>query len=79
VRRLIGALGKVAAGRTTILITHNMGLAAIADDVVSLDAGRGTTLMATPQASPVRDRATGRHARTFPAGRPSGPAVQTFP
>ncbi|HYZ56622.1 MAG TPA: ABC transporter transmembrane domain-containing protein [Streptosporangiaceae bacterium] len=79
VRRLIGTLGKVAAGRTTILITHNLGLAAIADDVVSLDAGRGTTLMATPQASPVRDRAAGRHARTFPAGWPSGPAVQAFP
>jgi ATP-binding cassette subfamily B protein len=58
VRRLIGTLGKVAAGRTTILITHNLGLAAIADDVISLDAGRGTIMMATPQAFPGGDRAT---------------------
>jgi ATP-binding cassette subfamily B protein len=37
VRRLIGALAKVTAGRTTILITHDLSLAAIADDVVSVD------------------------------------------
>jgi ATP-binding cassette subfamily B protein len=68
VRRLIGALGKVAAGRTTILITHNLGLAAIADDVVSLDAGRGAILMATPLVSPGRDRQEhGRHRGPGPA------------
>jgi ATP-binding cassette, subfamily B, bacterial len=68
VRRLIGTLGKVAAGRTTILITHNLGLAAIADDVVSLDAGRGTILMATPPVSPGQDRQEhGRHRSPGPA------------
>jgi ATP-binding cassette, subfamily B, bacterial len=68
VRRLIGTLGKVAAGRTTILITHNLGLAAIADDVVSLDAGRGTILMATPPVSPGQDRqGHGRHRSPGPA------------
>ena len=36
-RRLLGALGGAITGRTTIVITHDSDLAAIADDVVSLD------------------------------------------
>jgi ATP-binding cassette subfamily B protein len=35
-RRLFGLLGKAMAGRTTILITHDLALAAIADDVLAI-------------------------------------------
>jgi len=40
-RRLLGSLGQATADRTTILITHDLNLALVADDVMSLDAKAG--------------------------------------
>jgi ATP-binding cassette, subfamily B, bacterial len=36
-RRVLGSLREATAGRTTILITHDLNLASAADDVMSLD------------------------------------------
>jgi ATP-binding cassette subfamily B protein len=36
-RRLLSSLGEAMAGRTTILITHDLSIAAVADDVMSLN------------------------------------------
>jgi ABC-type multidrug transport system fused ATPase/permease subunit len=38
--RLLGSLREATAGRTTILITHDLNLASVADDVMSLDGKR---------------------------------------
>jgi ATP-binding cassette subfamily B protein len=40
-RRLLGGLAEATADRTTILITHDLKLAAVADDVLSLDGKAG--------------------------------------
>jgi ATP-binding cassette, subfamily B, bacterial len=40
-RRLLGSLREATADRTTILITHDLNLASVADDVMSLDGNAG--------------------------------------
>jgi ATP-binding cassette, subfamily B, bacterial len=52
-RRLIGPLRRLMADRATLLITHDLELAAAADEVVVLDQGRVVARGAPPTVLPV--------------------------
>jgi ATP-binding cassette subfamily B protein len=55
-RRLLGLLGKAMAGRTTILITHDLALAAAADDVLAIGDPMPDRWMHRPRSAIGSDR-----------------------
>jgi ATP-binding cassette subfamily B protein len=55
-RRLLGLLGKAMAGRTTILITHDLAVAAAADDVLAIGDPMPERWMVRPRSAIGSDR-----------------------